>query len=74
MAADFAAFDLSAMELAGASWDPLASLVFCAPLAASYTVVQGRFVVRQGRIATIDMRPVLQRHKHLVGALINATP
>ncbi len=72
MAADFAAYDLSAVELAGADWDPLASLVFCAPLAASYTVVQGRCIVRQGRIASIDMVPILARHKQLVGALMSA--
>jgi 8-oxoguanine deaminase len=71
MAADFAAFDLTAIALAGADWDPLASLVFCAPLAAAYTVVQGRCVVRQGRIATLDMAPVIARHKRLVVGLMN---
>ncbi len=70
MAADFAAFNMSAMELAGSGWDPLASLIFCAPLAASYTFVQGRCVVRQGRIATIDMVPVLARHRQLVTGLM----
>lgn len=73
MAADFAAFDLSALQLAGGAWDPLAALVFCAPLAASYTVVQGRCVVRQGGIATVDMAPVIARHGHLVRGLINGT-
>lgn len=70
MAADFAAFDLSALQFAGSAWDPLASLVFCAPLAAAYTVVQGRCVVRQGRIATVDMVPVLRKHRHLVAGLM----
>jgi 8-oxoguanine deaminase len=71
MAADFASFDLSAIQLAGADWDPVAALLFCAPLAAAYTVVQGRCVVRQGRIATVDMAPVIARHKQLVGGLMN---
>jgi len=74
MAADFAAFDLSAMQLAGAAWDPLAALVFCAPLAAAFTVVQGRCVVRQGRIATLDMVPILARHKRLVECLMRGEP
>jgi hypothetical protein len=46
--------------------------LFCAPLAASYTVVQGRCIVRQGRIASVDMVPILARHKQLVGALMSA--
>ena len=71
MAADFAAYDLSAVQLAGAGWDPVAALVFCAPIAASYTVVQGRCVVRQGRIDQIDMGPVLERHRKLTRTLIN---
>ena len=71
MAADFAAFDLSAVQLAGADWDPVAALVFCAPLVAAYTVVQGRCVVREGRIDQIDMGPVLERHRQLVRGLIN---
>ncbi len=74
MAADFAAFDLSAVQLAGAAWDPLAALVFCAPLAAAFTVVQGRCVVRQGRIATLDMVPILARHKRLVEGLMRGEP
>ena len=71
MAADFAAYDLSAAELTGAGWDPLAALVFCGPLRAAYTVVQGRCVVREGRIATLDITPVIARHRQLVTGLIN---
>ncbi len=72
-AADFAAYDLSGLQFAGADWDPVASLVFCAPLAAAHTVVHGRPVVREGRIATVDMGPVIERHRRLVAGLMNAS-
>ena len=38
------------LDLAGALHDPLAALVFCAPVKADYTVVGGRFVVKDGHM------------------------
>jgi cytosine/adenosine deaminase-related metal-dependent hydrolase len=70
MAADFAAFDLSAVGFAGAWHDPVAALVFCAPAAAAYAVVDGRVVVREGKIETIDLGRVLERHNKLATALV----
>jgi len=46
MAADFAAFDLRQVSLAGAGHDPVAALVLCAPAAAAWTAINGRLVVR----------------------------
>jgi len=70
-AADFAAFDLSALEFAGAQWDPVAALVFCGPVKAALTVVQGRPVVEDGVVVTIRRRETLARHVALARALIN---
>jgi cytosine/adenosine deaminase-related metal-dependent hydrolase len=70
MAADLAAFDLDRPAYAGAAeHDPLAALVFCAPQPAALTVVGGRVVVRDGRLATIDERSVLARHRAFARAL-----
>lgn len=70
-AADFAAFDLNQPALAGAGWDPLAALVFCRPPAAAWTVIAGKPVVREGRIATVDMRRALAEHRRLTRELID---
>jgi 8-oxoguanine deaminase len=70
MAADFAAFDLRQVGFAGAGHDPVAALVFCAPAAAAWTVVQGRCVVREGRLATADLPVVLERHNRLAAELL----
>jgi 8-oxoguanine deaminase len=65
MAADFAAFDLSQVGFAGAHHDPVAALVFCAPAAAAWSVINGRIVVREGRLATVDLPVVLEKHNRL---------
>jgi 8-oxoguanine deaminase len=71
MAADFAAFDLRAPNFAGALHDPVAALVFCAPERASWVVINGRVVVEEGRVATIDLRSVIERHNRLSLKLVS---
>jgi cytosine/adenosine deaminase-related metal-dependent hydrolase len=65
MAADFAAFDLRGANMAGALHDPVAALVFCAPGRSSWVAVNGRIVVEDGQLATIDLPAVLERHNRL---------
>lgn len=73
MAADFAAFDLRQVAFAGGLHDPVAALVFCASANAAYTVVNGRVVVHEGQLATIDLPPLIERHNRLACALVNET-
>lgn len=68
--ADFAAFDLSVTDMAGA-WDPVAALVLCGPAKAAFTYVEGRAVVVQGRLAGIDLDRALDRHAFLARRLMN---
>jgi len=65
MAADFAAFDLRGPATAGALHDPVAAIVFCAPERSSWVVINGRVVVEEGRLATVDLRSVIERHNRL---------
>jgi cytosine/adenosine deaminase-related metal-dependent hydrolase len=62
MAADFATFDLRSVAFAGALQDPVAALVFCAPANAAFSAINGRIVVREGHLATIDLPVVLEQH------------
>lgn len=71
MAADVAAFDLHHVAYAGALHDPVAALVFCAGPGAAYTVVNGRVVVREGRLTTLDLRALVTRHNALARDLVN---
>ena len=61
-AADIAAFDRRNIDFAGSDWDPLASLVFCGPVKAGYTIINGRVVVAEGQLATMEMDRLLSRH------------
>ena len=64
MAADVVAFDLDTPGFAGAAeHDPLAALVLCAPAQAALAVIDGRVVVRDGRLATLDLPRVLGRQR-----------
>jgi hypothetical protein len=40
----------------------VAAVVFCAPTRARHTVVDGRLIVDDGEIVTLDMAPVIAEH------------
>jgi cytosine/adenosine deaminase-related metal-dependent hydrolase len=71
MAADLAVFDLDQLAFAGALHDPVAALAFCGPVAALHTLVNGRFVVRDGRLTTVDLAALVRRHNELAASLVN---
>jgi 8-oxoguanine deaminase len=65
MSADFAAFDMRGVNMAGALHDPVAALAFCAPERASVVVINGRVVVKEGHLTTIELASVVERHNRL---------
>ncbi|VVE03089.1 8-oxoguanine deaminase [Pandoraea cepalis] len=73
MAADFVAFDTRGIGMAGGLHDPVAALVFCNPGHAAYSVVNGRVVVREGRLATLDLPSLVTRHNALAQQLAEAS-
>jgi cytosine/adenosine deaminase-related metal-dependent hydrolase len=74
MCADLALFDLRTLGLAGgAVHDPVGALLLCASPAAAWTIVNGRVVVREGQLATLDLGPLLERHNQLARQLAIAT-
>lgn len=73
MCADLALFDLHTLGFAGgAVHDPVASLLLCASPQAAWTVVNGRVVVREGQLASVDLGPLLERHNRLARQLAEA--
>ncbi|MFY9290071.1 MAG: 8-oxoguanine deaminase [Methylorubrum rhodinum] len=70
MAADVVAFDMRGLETAGALHDPVAALVFCAPQRVAWSVINGRVVVREGRLTTVDTRTLAARHNALAADLV----
>ena len=70
MCADLAMFDLRTLGFAGgAVHDPVGSLLLCASAQAAYTVVNGRVVVRQGQLSTLELGPLVEQHNRLARQL-----
>ena len=75
MCADLALFDLNTLGFAGgAVHDPIGSLLLCASPQADTTIVNGRIVVRQGRLTTIELEPLLEQHNRLARKLVQKSP
>jgi len=66
--ADLAIWDMRGVEAAG-SWDPVAALLLCGPTRVRHLVVEGRQVVRDGQMVTLDLAPVLDRQRRLAARL-----
>ncbi len=71
MSADFVAFDLRQIAFAGALHDPLAALVFCAPSQVAHSVINGKQVVKNGHLLSIDLPLVIERHNQLAHKLVS---
>lgn len=67
--ADFFAVDLNKLGFAGMH-DPVAAIVFGQPVNVEYTVVGGKFVVKEGRLATVDERKLIERHNSAAKRLL----
>jgi cytosine/adenosine deaminase-related metal-dependent hydrolase len=68
--ADFALFPVGVPAMAGA-WDPVAALVLTAPQRAREVWVEGRAVVRDFRLVTLDHGALLARARDLTRRLAN---
>jgi len=69
--ADFFAIKLDRLNYAGALHDPVAALLFCAPTHADYTVVGGKYVVKQGQLTNLDLPLLVERHNKASARLLN---
>ena len=70
LCADLALFDLGTLGFAGgAVHDPVGSLLLCASAQAAYTVVNGKVVVREGQLTTVELGPLVERHNRLAVTL-----
>lgn len=71
MAADFIAIKPDPLAWAGGWHDPAASLVLCAPQNVHLSVINGRIVVKDGRLTTLEIEPVVERHNAIARALMD---
>jgi len=66
---DLAVWDVSGLGAAGA-WDPVAALLLCGPFQVRDLVVEGRRVVREGRLTGVEIETVVERANARVARLM----
>ncbi len=68
--ADFIAINLNRLDYAGALHDPLAAVLFCAPVKVDYNIVGGKYVVKQGELTALDMHAHINKHNQAAKRLM----
>ena len=68
--ADFIAVNLRQLPYSGALHDPVAAMVLCNPGQVNWSVINGRVVIEEGRLTTLDVQPHLRRHNEISRAMI----
>ncbi|GAB4498445.1 MAG: 8-oxoguanine deaminase [Anaerolineales bacterium] len=68
--ADFFAVDLNRLEFTGMH-DPVSAVVFGQSVTVDHTVVGGKFIVKDGQLATVDRRKLIEKHNQAAKRLLN---
>ncbi len=68
--ADFFAVNLNRIGYAGMH-DPVAAVVFGQPVKVDYTVVNGKFIVKEGQLVTVDKRKLVEKHNKAAKRLLS---
>jgi cytosine/adenosine deaminase-related metal-dependent hydrolase len=70
MAADVIAYRIDTVAFAGAQHDPVAALVFCQPPSVDLSIINGRVVVRDGHLLTVDVPALVEQHNAISRRLV----
>ena len=68
--ADFFAINLNKLGFAGMH-DPVSAIVFGQPVNADYTVVGGKFIVKEGQLVTVDEHKLAEKHNKAAKRLLH---
>jgi 8-oxoguanine deaminase len=72
-AADMIAINLKRVGYAGALHDPLAAVVFCAPQGVDFSMINGRVIVSNGQLTSVDPGIIVERHNAISHKLVTAS-
>ncbi len=70
MSADLIGYRLDTPAFAGAQHDPAAALVLCQPGNVDFSMINGRVVVTDGHLVTVDLPVLLEKHNQISRRLI----
>lgn len=69
--ADAIALKLDRLEYAGSLHDPVAAAVFCAPVGVDWSMINGRVVIEDGHLNTVDLGPIIERHNEIAREMVD---
>jgi len=69
-AADFIAISLDRIEYAGSLHDPVAAVLFVAPVHVDHSFVHGKAVVRSGELVGVDLPLLIEQHNRAAARLV----
>lgn len=70
-AADFIGINFNRLNYAG-SHDPVAAVLYCETPRVDLSVINGRIVVQEQKLLTLDLPPVVERHNRIAREMMNA--
>ena len=70
MSADFIAINIDRPQFAGAHHDLVAALIFCQVDAVDYSFINGRKVVDQGHLTTVELATLIEKHNQLAKQIV----
>jgi cytosine/adenosine deaminase-related metal-dependent hydrolase len=70
MAADIIAYRIDTPAFAGAQTDPAAALIFCHPGGVDYSIINGKIVVRDGELVTLELPRLVEAHNQVAHRLV----
>ena len=67
--ADFFAVNLNRLEFTGMH-DPVSAIIFAQSVNVDYTVVNGKFIVKEGQLVTVDLGRLIEKHNKAARRLL----
>ncbi len=71
LGADIALFDLETLSYSGAH-DPLGALVLCSPTTVHTLIVNGKIVIQNHELMTVDVKKIVRNHRAISTKLVNS--
>jgi cytosine/adenosine deaminase-related metal-dependent hydrolase len=74
-AADFVGVNLNTLSMAGgAVHDPLAALLLCTVDRVELSVINGKVIVQDGRLLTLELDRLVERHNQIAAEIVSRHP
>lgn len=69
--ADLIAINLNRLDYAGGLHDPVSAVIFCNPVSVDYSIIGGKFVVKNGQLTNLDLPVHVEKHNKAARRLVN---